>query len=143
MMGKLKMGLVGSALVLSLAAAIPAGMAFADESPENADAPATTSSDISVRKNNVDRGYDFYFSGYGTTQGTNWRAKEDTSSVYVKISSRWGAPPRFYTDGAYSNNTGAKDCTQGIHYANRVGEFNIYNSIRESGRSRAFDRMGM
>lgn len=127
-----------TSLILAASLAVPANVAFAVDgraAPE--DVETIPSEQIELCSNNTDTAYSFTFSKQGATQGTPWRAKEDYSSVYVKITAQSGNAPRFYVDGAYGNLTGKKDCTQGTHVANRKGEFCIYNSVREDGRTMA------
>lgn len=139
MLKKTKISLAGILLATSLIA--PSGLALADTGTHPMEVDATMDAPLPADDlstcSSTDTKYGFSFSAKGSTQGTSWRTKDNDSSVYVKITSRSGYAPRFYIDGAYGNLTGKKDCTQGTHYANRTGEFNIYNSVIEDRRSKA------
>lgn len=123
-----------ASIILATSLIMPTGLALADSVADESGIQPTITQDVSTFKNNKDTGYNFKFSSKGATQGTTGRAKQDDSSVYVKVNSRSGNPIRMYVDGALTNNGHWVDCTQGSHYANRTGEFNIYNSVFESNK---------
>lgn len=87
----------------------------------------------------VDTGFDFEFSGSGSTQGTSWRSKETTSSVYVNATWVEGAKPKIFTDGAvdWKGNNSHNRTIGGFVRIPRIGRYEIHNTIRENYNSHA------
>lgn len=104
----LAMGVV--AVMCSLAVAVPA---FADEGISTYNTANTP----------------FYFNlNSSTTSATEYRAKDDSSSTYVHAQSL-GSPCQLFVDGP-----GGVNCTtNGRAYLNYRGEFQIYQTVYESG----------
>lgn len=114
------------ALVLGVAAALfapalalPAQQAFAE-----ADPPITT-------YDSHDRFYSFTFPG---TRYSDWAPKDNATSMYLRVDMHNGGPV-FIDDYGASNNigSGARKCTQGTPVVTYEGEFEVYNSVYESG----------
>lgn len=128
---------VGLAIVAGLSMGAPAASFAQDEFDTSQVSSISQSADagIATYKNNEDRNFAFQCSG---TSATGYRQKEDSSSVYTLIQGYSGRPLRLYVDGAYDNRgTGTMNCTQGVYRANHAGEWEMYNLVRENGRSHA------
>ena len=128
---------VGLAIVAGLSMGAPAASFAQDEFDTSQVSSISQSADagIATCKNNEDRDFAFQCSG---TSATGYRQKEDSSSVYTLIQGYSGRPLRLYVDSAYDNRgTGTMNCTQGVYRANHTGEWEMYNLVRENGRSHA------
>lgn len=96
---------------------------------QNADTGITTCT------NNADKAFSFQCAG---TSATGYRQKDDSSSLYLDIQGYTGNPLRLYTDGAYNTSgSGSMNCTQGTYRSNHKGQWEMYNLVRENGRSAA------
>lgn len=92
-------------------------------------------SGIATCVNNADTGFSFQCSG---TSATGYRRKDNSSSLYINILGYSGKPLRLYVDGAYNTNgSGGANCTEGVYRSNHYGKWEMYNQVRESGRSAA------
>lgn len=121
-MKKKRARFVGTVLALTFACMACPATGFAD----SADSP-------SVYSNNGDTGYHFEMKNIGNTSATGFRRKDDTSPVYVKVSSCRNAP-RMFVDGARDNNgSGWRDCTSGTYYARKEGKFVMHSLVYENG----------
>lgn len=94
--------------------------------------------EITLYSNHSDTGYHFALASKDKTGATGFRRKDDTSSVFMSVTSLSGNPLRIFVDGAF-NNDGymTKDCTQGIYRPKKKGEFGLYNTVRENNRRSA------
>lgn len=128
-----KRTLIGAALALSLA--LGTGVAYAEESPK-AGVVGGVDSGVAPLVNNTDTSFSFSLASAGSTQGTAGRAKDTSSSVYIRIDGWGGKAPRMYIDG-YRSGTGWVNCTQGTYHANKTGEYEVYNTVKENGLSMA------
>lgn len=128
---------VGLAIVAGLSMGAPAA-SFAQEEFDTSQVSSISQSadaGIATCKNNEDRNFAFQCSG---TSATGYRQKEDSSSVYIWIQGYSGKPLLLYVDGAYdTKGTGNMNCTQGVYRSNHADKWEIYNLVRENGRSHA------
>ena len=111
--------LVTAALGLSLVVCPATGAVASEASPQkSADAP-----------------YGFYLGYQGATDGTSWRSKDNATSTYIKVNSKWGKSPRLYVDGAKdTNGRNTTNCTNGGSVrAPGPGEYEIHNGVYELG----------
>ena len=79
--------------------------------------------------------YDFYLGSQGATDGTSWRSKDNATSTYIWVKSKWGNSPRLYVDGAKdTNGWNTTNCTNGGSVrAPGPGEYEIHNGVYELG----------
>ena len=125
-----------AALVLGAVVAFP-GIAYADETVQEEYAELTYPT---MTRSTVDSSWDFDFSFTGATaEAPYWRSKDDYSSTYIGVSYKHCDRFMAYVDGA-SNSSGwdRLNCTQyGSAVVWSVGEFKIWNLVRENGKSYA------
>ena len=129
--------LIAAALATS---AVPAFAATAERPPVD-EAVVTQENDgpeITLYSNHSDTGYHFALASKGKTGATGFRRKDNTTSVYMGVTSLSGQPLRIFVDGAL-NNDGymTKDCTQGTYRARKKGHFGLYNMVREYNKNSA------
>lgn len=112
-----------------VAAMFMGSFAYAVE-PSNSDLPA---SEAQPCLNNVDTPFGFYLGYAGATSGTEGRWKDTASSIYIKINGFQERAPRMYVDGSWSTGGYWTDCTDGIYYGAKYGEYEMYNLVKERG----------
>lgn len=115
----IRKGLAASMLALSLIA-LPATNAIASEA-----SPTSY----------VDSTYSFSLGSRGATDGTSWRSKDNATSTYIRVYSKWGQSPRLYVDGARnSDGWDTTNCTNYDHVrAPGPGRYEIHNGVYELG----------
>lgn len=128
---------VGLAIVAGLSMGAPAA-SFAQEEFDTSQVSSITQNadtGITTCTNNADKAFSFQCAG---TSATGYRQKDDSSSLYLDIQGYTGNPLRLYTDGAYNTSgSGSMNCTQGTYRSNHKGQWEMYNLVRENGRSAA------
>lgn len=69
----------------------------------------------------------------------NWLSPERRFILSLHLDSRlFGKAIGLYVDGAYNTKgTGNMNCTQGVYRSNHADKWEIYNLVRENGRSHA------
>lgn len=125
---KRKVAMVAAAVVLALSAVslLPPAAYAAPEDP----VPLF---------NNEDEGYSFDFNFWFGRANTRWRNKDTNTSVYLRVDYADKNVMRLYVDGATSS-SGAnyKNLTDGKNNwadsPNVSGEYEIHNSVNETGR---------
>lgn len=121
----IKVFLVFGAIALSLCVAPNlANAAITDFSGADSTVPCA---------NTTDSGYDFQLYPKGDTGGTRFRRKDNSSSLYVNITSRDGVH-RMFVDGALDE-TGYKfnDCTATTYRSRKLGQYRMRNFVYERG----------
>lgn len=128
---------VSLAIIAGLSLGAPI-VSFAQEEFDTSQVSSVTQnadSGIATCVNNADTGFSFQCSG---TSATGYRRKDNSSSLYINILGYSGKPLRLYVDGAYNTNgSGGANCTEGVYRSNHYGKWEMYNQVRESGRSAA------
>ena len=89
--------------------------------------------------NNKDEGYSFDFNFWFGTANTRWRNKDNNTSVYLRVDHADKNAMRLYVDGAtsssganYQNLTDGKN--KWVASPSIRGEYEIHNSVNETGR---------
>ena len=79
--------------------------------------------------------HQLYLGSQGATDGTSWRSKDNATSTYIWVKSKWGNSPRLYVDGAKdTNGWNTTNCTNGGSVrAPGPGEYEIHNGVYELG----------
>lgn len=123
-------------LVMGLASVLPtAAFAEAVDAEVGEASIAQSNGEIVPFANTDNSPYRFNVASDGTN-GTEYRQKQDDTSVYIWIQSWWGVPVRLYADGAINSSGWLNmDCTQGTYRSNHPGEWQMYNLVRENGRT--------
>lgn len=94
-----------------------------DPNEENGVSPLTS----------VDRQWAFVLYG-GGKNSTEWRQKDNATSMYVKCESITNGVARLGNWGAWNaSGSGAKNCTQGNPVLRRTGEYEVWNTVYENG----------
>lgn len=128
---------VGLAIAAGLSLGVPAA-SFAQEEFDTSQVSSITQNadtGITTCTNNADKAFSFQCAG---TSATGYRQKDDSSSLYLDIQGHTGNPLRLYTDSAYNTSgSGSMNCTQGTYRSNHKGQWEMYNLVRENGRSAA------
>lgn len=111
-------GLAALSLMFGLAFAMPA---YAEEGV----APMSTE----------DWAYTFTLEGYGDTDGTAWREKNDYTASYINPTTFYGKSVRVYVDGSNYPSGANRDkwCMIGEAYLSGTGKFVIHNNVKERG----------
>lgn len=128
---------VGLAIVAGLSVGAPV-VSFAQEGFDTSQVSSVAQNadtGIVTYTNNGDTGFSFQCSG---TSATGYRRKDDSTSVYINITNYSGKPLRLFVDGASNTSGGGnKNCTQGVYRSNHLGQWEIYNLVKESKLSAA------
>ena len=127
----------GLAIVAGLSMGAPVASFAQEEFDTSQVSSVTQSADTGVvtYTNNGDTGFNFACSG---TSATGYRRKDDSTSLYISILRYSGKPLRLYVDGAYNTSgSGSINCTEGTYRSNHLGAWEMYNQVRENGRSAA------
>ena len=115
---------VGLAIAAGLSLGVPAA-SFAQEEFDTSQVSSITQNadtGITTCTNNADRAFSFQCAG---TSATGYRQKDDSSSLYLDI------------QGYNTSGSGSMNCTQGTYRSNHKGQWEMYNLVRENGRSAA------
>lgn len=90
-----------------------------------------------VPASSVDTSFNFYFNGWFQRANTAWRSKDTTTSTYLHVVSTSSTSMKLYVDGAYnSGGSGYANLTNGGYvWSPGPGQYEIHNTVRESGRS--------
>lgn len=132
---KKKACIAGMALACTLLMCGGAAAAYADEAIGELSPAGQEIKEM--RRNTQDTVFDFRMNYAGATSGTEGRKKDGDSSVYIYIENYLGRAPRMFVDGSKSLYGGWVDCTEGVYYGSKRGEYEIYNQVNERGYTAA------